>query len=390
VAATKILGNLNFFNTVGGSADPPRFNAPRGVAVDALDRVIVVDAGNRRVQVFNKAANINNYDTPPVSITGFSLPLGVSTGNNGFWVSDAGSNNLIHFPSFDQLVLKGNSPDATLPVLSPLSVFQDSFNNVLVADAIHRVAYYAPQVNLVSAANYLARPLTAGSLAAIFPTVTTNTISGGTGAAQSVPLPTTLADTQVLVAGTPAPLFYVSPGQINVQLSNSLPSGGTADVQVVRLDSGQITGGAELQLASAAPGLFTSNGSGGGQVVAINFADGSVNSPTNAVARGQTLILYGTGVGPVSNPPVDGIGATVATPAPSKPLVLIGSSSTTVPEANITYSGLAPTLVGVWQINLLIPDNAQTGSSVAIKVFQNSITSTETNSPGGSTTIAIK
>ena len=192
------------------------------------------------------------------------------------------------------------------------------------------------------------------------------------------------------MAGTPAPLFYVSPGQINVQLSNSLPGGGTADVQVVRLDTGQITGGAELQLASAAPGLFTSNGSGGGQVAAINFSDGSINSPTNAVARGQTLILYGTGVGPVSNPPADGTGASVATPASSKPLVLIGSSSTTVPEANITYSGLAPTLVGVWQINLVIPDNAQTGSSVAIKVFQNSITSTEANSPGGSTTVAIK
>jgi uncharacterized protein (TIGR03437 family) len=161
-------------------------------------------------------------------------------------------------------------------------------------------------------------------------------------------------------------------------------------VQVVRLDTGQITGGAELQLASAAPGLFTSNGSGGGQVVAINFADGSVNSPTNAVARGQTLILYGTGVGPVSNPPDDGTGATAATPAPSKPLVLIGPSATTVPEANILYSGLAPTLVGVWQINLQIPDNAQIGSSVAIKVFQNSITSTESNSPGGSTTVAIK
>ncbi|MCU1324954.1 MAG: hypothetical protein JWN34_324 [Bryobacterales bacterium] len=390
MAASKLLGNLNFFNTVAGSPDPPRFNAPRGVAVDSQDRVIVVDAGNRRVQVFNKAATINSYDSPPISLTGLSLPLSVSTGATGFWVSDAGNNALIHYPLVEQLILKGNSPDASLPVLSPLSVFQDSFSNVLVADGVHRVAYYAPQLSVVSAANYLSRPLTAGSLAAVFPTVASNTLSGATAAAASVPLPTTLGDTQVLVNGTPAPLFYVSAGQINVQLSNGLAPGGSTDVQVVRLGNGQITGGAELQLASAAPGLFTSNGSGGGQVAAINFADNSINSPTNPVARGQTVILYGTGVGTVANAPADGTGATAATPAASKPLVVIGSSTTAVPEANVTYSGLAPTLVGVWQINMVIPDNAQTGSSVALRVFQNSIASTESSSPGGPTTIAIK
>jgi len=234
------------------------------------------------------------------------------------------------------------------------------------------------------------RPLTAGSVASVFPTVTTNTLADGTAAATAQPLPTTLGDTQVLVNGTAAPLFYVSPGQINIQLSNSLPSGGTADVQVVRVGKGQISGGAELQLASAAPALFSSNGSGGGQVVAQNAVDFSLNSPTNAVARGKTLILYGTGVGPVPNAPPDGVGASAATPAPSSPLVLIGSSTTPVPAANIAYSGLAPTLVGVWQLNIVIPDNAQTGTSVPVRICQNSIPSTDSSSPGGATTVAIK
>jgi len=232
--------------------------------------------------------------------------------------------------------------------------------------------------------------LTAGSVAAVFPTVTANTLSDGTGAASTQPLPTSLADTQVIVNGVAAPLFYVSPGQINIQLSNSLASGGTVDVQVVRAGKGQISGGAELQLASAAPALFSTNGSGGGQVVAQNAVDFSINSPTNAVARGQTLILYGTGVGPVSNPPADGSGASGPTPSSSLPLILIGSSTTPVAAANVAYSGLAPTLVGVWQINLVIPDNAQTGTSVPIRVFQNSIPSTDASSPGGATTVSIK
>ena len=182
----------------------------------------------------------------------------------------------------------------------------------------------------------------------------------------------------------------MSPGQINLQLSNSLSAGGTADVQVVRLNTGQITGGTELQLASASPAMFTSNASGGGQIVAYNVADGTVNSSTNAVARGQYIVLYGTGVGPVPNAPADGAAPTGPISAPSKPLVVIGTSATALPDENISYSGLAPGLVGVWQLNVLIPQNAQTGSSVSIRIFQNSIPSIDSTTASGPTTIAIK
>ncbi|HXJ38792.1 MAG TPA: hypothetical protein VNH18_05910 [Bryobacteraceae bacterium] len=392
MAANKLLGSLNFSSTTPGSADPPRFNNPRGVAVDPQDRVIIVDSGNRRIQVFNKAANINNFDTPPISLTGVlnGLPLGVSAGASGFWVNDATQNVAAHYPPVDQLILRNNSADALLPVLAPLSVFQDTFNNVLVADGFQRVVYYAPQVNLISAANYSSRPLTAGSIAAMFSAVNTNVLGGPTAAATDLPLPTTLSDTQVLVNGTPAPLYFVSPGQINLELSNSLPGGGTADIQVVRVKTGQITGGTELQLASAAPAMFTSNASGGGQIVAYNVADGTVNSSTNAVARGQYIVLYGTGVGPVPNAPADGAAATTAISAPSKPLIVLGSSSTALPDENVSYSGLAPGLVGVWQLNVLIPQNAQTGSSVSVRIFQNSIPSIDSSAATGPTTIAIK
>ena len=35
------------------------------------------------------------------------------------------------------------------------------------------------------------------------------------------PLPTTLGTTMVIVNGAPAPLYYVSPGQINFQMRNT-------------------------------------------------------------------------------------------------------------------------------------------------------------------------
>lgn len=397
MAATKVLGSTNFTSvTTVASSDPPRLNSPRAVAVDKQDRVIVADTGNHRVQIFNSAAAINNYDTPPISLTGvLNQPLSITADSNGFWVADFGQNALVHFPTVDQLPLKNNLADTSLPALGPVSVFLDNYSNLLVGDGANRILYFAPQLDLVSAANYSQRPLTAGSITAIFPHMNTgqtvpNSISTGTAAATVTPLPRALSDTSVLVGGTPAPLFFVSPGQINAVLSNSLPTGGTVDVTVVRNSTGQLYGGAELALASASPAFFTGNQAGTGQIIAQNFTDFTLNTAGNPVARGQVLILYGTGLGPVPNAPADGTAPTGALPAAVKPQVLIGSAKIFLPDANILYSGLAPGLVGVWQLNIMIPPDATTGGSVPLKVFVNSIPNIDPTNTTASTTISIK
>ena len=225
----------------------------------------------------------------------------------------------------------------------------------------------------------------------IYPTLIGNIIAPGTANFNSViPLPNSLTDAQVLVNGTPAPLFYVSPGQINFVLPGNLPTGGTADVQIVRQSTGQVYGAAEIGLAAADPALFTTNTSGSGQVAAINFVDGSINSPLNPVARGQIIELYGTGIGPVPNAPPDGQAPSGPAPAYDLPQIVIGSSTTFVPAGNILYSGLAPGLVGVWQINLTIPPDANVGSSVPIKIFEGSIPNVDPAGSLGNTTVAIK
>jgi uncharacterized protein (TIGR03437 family) len=228
--------------------------------------------------------------------------------------------------------------------------------------------------------------------AALFPTITTNTIAAGTAAASAIPLPTALGDTQVLINNTPAPLYYVSPGQINVELPNGLPGGGAANLEIVRQSTGQVYGGAELELASADPALFTANGSGGGPLLAVNFVDGTLNSASNPVARGQYIILYGTGEGSVPNAPPDGQAATGAISTASQPQVLLGpagTGATLLSPSDVTYSGLAPGLVGVWQINLMIPATAPTGS-VPITIFQNSVSSVDSSLGIQPTTISIK
>lgn len=411
MAATKVLGAPDFTTTPPGSSDATKFSSPRGVAVDSQDRVLVADTGNKRVQIFNKAQQINNFDIPTISInTGLNQPVAISTGApytpapvagatsnapSGFWVADLAVSAAIHFPSVDLLPLKNNAADGSVPVYGILSAYVDPAGNLLAADSVNRIVYFAPQATVNSAASYSTRPQAPGSIISLFtPSTSTSSIAVGTGAATALPLPTTLGDSQVLVNGTPAPLFYVSPGQVNMQLPSGL-TGATADIQVVQVSTGQIVSGAEASLASASPALFTLNGSGSGQVIALNYAsDGSykgLNSSSNPILRGQVISLLGTGTGPVSGAPADGQAATGLAVTLSQPQVVIGSATTFLPDTNVQYSGLAPGLVGVWQVNILIPQTAQTGPSVPIKLFLNSVSNIDPNSTvQGSTTIAIQ
>lgn len=390
MSATKVLGQPDF-NSSSASGATTGLSTPRGVAIDPEDRVLVADTGNSRVLAFGPVQTLSNDPAPSFILTnGLSAPFSIGMARSGeFWVADSAQNQLLHFASIDNLPIANYKSDASQPAVSPRSAFVDPYNDLLVADGINRILYFAPALAVVNAANYIpGRPLAPGALASIFPVVSTNILAGGTGAANALPLPTALAGTQVVVNGIVSSLLYVSPGQINLPLSMSLPSGGTVDLQVVAQATGQVYGGAEVPLNSASPGLFTIGGTGSGQVAAQN-QDGSLNSATNAQVRGGVMTLYGTGQGFVANAPPDGQATTGPLSTAVTPQILLGDVY--VPAANIQYSGLAPTLVGVWQINFQVPATAQAGNSVPIVVLMNSIPSNNPSVPSQiAATIALK
>ena len=117
-----------------------------------------------------------------------------------FWVADAGQNQLVHFTSVDQLPIKNYASDASQPAVTPRSAFIDQYNNLLVLDGINRLLYFAPGLGCRECRQLHCRAgrWLLGTFAAIFPSIATNMISTGTGSATSFPLPTALADTQVL------------------------------------------------------------------------------------------------------------------------------------------------------------------------------------------------
>lgn len=180
--------------------------------------------------------------------------------------------------------------------------------------------------------------------------------------ASNVPLPLTLAGTSVMVNNAPAPLYFVSPAQINAQMPAST-TGSTARV-VVTTAAGS-SAPETLRLSTTAPGFFTADQTGCGQASALNIKpDGTVslNSPSNSAAPGDYIALYGASFGIAQTQPADGSASTAASSVETAPQLFLDGN----PIANLSYAGLAPTLVGVDQINFRIPASSRNGCAVPV------------------------
>jgi len=162
---------------------------------------------------------------------------------------------------------------------------------------------------------------------------------------------------EVLFNGSPVPLFYADPNQINFQVPMGAPQSGLADVQVFQPATGRVLGDTTVGMNPAVPGFFAQAGTGIGAAAALN-QDNTLNSQTNPAVQGSVIQMFGTGQGFIPGGPPDGSASTGMLETPETPALIMGTGF--VPAANIQYSGLAPGLVGVWQVNVLIPDTVIT------------------------------
>ena len=120
----------------------------------------------------------------------------------------------------------------------------------------------------------------------------------------------------------------------------------------------------DVLVTQVGPGLFSLDGSGQGQGAILATATGSLASPEQPVKRGQSISIYCTGLGPVNgNPPQDG-DATPLSPSfatSATPKVTIGGMA-----APVSFSGLAPTLVGVYVVSVQVPDTVSPGDNIPV------------------------
>jgi uncharacterized protein (TIGR03437 family) len=164
-------------------------------------------------------------------------------------------------------------------------------------------------------------------------------------------------------------MLYASNNQINFQVPSTISAGSNlVEFDVIKVSTRQTLAAWLFRIESFSPGLFTVDGSGSGQLSAVN-QDGSLNDSGHPAKAGTTISLFGTGQGFIPNGPPDGTPASGALSTPILPRVLINTV-----DATVTYSGLAPGASGEWQINATIPANVPPGA-VTVVVLMNDVPS---------------
>jgi uncharacterized protein (TIGR03437 family) len=220
-------------------------------------------------------------------------------------------------------------------------------------------------------------PLAPGTIAQVYGSgLATAAVSPGV-----LPLRTNFDNTFALVGQTQAPLYFLSSGQINIQIPYEAPA--TQQVPIILSVNNALTIPLLLNIVPAAPGVLSANDGptppsvqNGAHIIA-QHSDGSLVSSASPAKPGEYLVMYLVGLG-ATNPSVASGAATPASPLHSTTLpvtVTIGSAPSTV-----LFAGLTPGFVGLYQVNFQVPTGATSGELV-VDVTQNGVAANPTLLP---------
>ncbi len=383
----RIDGQTGVVSTVYGDGNSATLNGPTGIAFDGAERLHIADTRNNRIIRQNTtgaaafsiiADGTQNLRRPrdlTVDSAGKIFITNAQThqvldleapGNELGQVSVVAGTGAAGFSGDDGQGTRArlslpNPGTATNDIQVTTNIIALPNSDLIFADTgNNRIRYLrhgsnTPPISTVSAANFTGAELASESIVAAFG----NKLATRVQTALSVPLPTTLAGTIVKIKDSAgierlAPLFFVAPSQVNLQV----PMGTASGAATITITSGDGTVSiGTMNITTVAPSLFTANATGHGIAAAIAVrvkSDGTliyepvaqfdasqnrfVHVPIDLGAASDQvfLILYGTGFRHRSS--LSAVNAT------------IGGTN-----ADVLYAGLVDGFVGLDQSNVRIP-----------------------------------
>lgn len=377
-------------------------DTPRGLAFDAAGNLYVADSGNhviRRIAATTHTITTvagtgtlgYNGDNIPATSAELNYPLGVAfdaagsmyiADSQNFRIRKVTNGVITTIAGTGQPGYGGDGLYSTLSLFTfPSSVLVDSNGLVYVGDTGNDVIrLLTPYNQLLPAPSINASGVVSASLFGQFTSVAPGSwieIYGVNLAAdsrswrssdfQGINAPTTLDGTYVTIGGEPAYVSFIGSGQVNVQVPTDI---GTGPQRVVVNTVAGASLPAIIAVEPLQPGLYTpaSSNIGGVQYVWGQLPDGSIMLPSGASSSapsrpakpGETMVMYGVGFGPVT--PAIAAGQIVQQDnnlAESFHVQFGG-----VP-ATVSYAGLAPGSIGLYQINVVVP-NVGAGNKIPL------------------------
>ncbi|HKE06070.1 MAG TPA: hypothetical protein VKE91_18610 [Blastocatellia bacterium] len=231
----------------------------------------------------------------------------------------------------------------------------------------HEITISPTPLSNVLATNFRGTTLAADSIVAAFGAAMATTVQS----APSTPLPTEMAGTSVIVKDSsgverPAPLFFISPSQVNYLIPPGTKNG---EALVTVFNGYGSSSSGKVQIANVSPGLFSANASGQGIAAAVVY-----RIKANGTWRYEPVAEFNRELNQFVALPID-LGA----PDDQVFLILFGSglrgrsalSAVTATvggtSSAVSYAGLQG-LAGVDQINLLLPASLAGRHDVDVKI----------------------
>ena len=319
LAGTGLAG----FSGDGGPAAQAALNTPEGIAFDPQGTLYIADSGNHRIRTITPDGTIR-------TIAGSGVP--------GF----AGDGQTADFASF----------------LNPTAVLVDGQGNVYVADTgnnrVRELEFQGtptPKPAALVNAPSSAAKLSPGGVFSLYGSALAP--PGTSASVTTTSWPRSLAGVSITINGVLAPLYYVSPTQINGQVPFETALG-TATAVITT--NGSLPAQVTFPVVPAEPAILLN----GTQALAVNQDQVTLNSPDTPAAPGDIETIYLTGIGQ-TNPP-----ASTGLPSPSSPpfdkVNYAYQVTVNGQPALVTYLGLAPGWTGLCQVDFQIPSNLKAGT----------------------------
>jgi uncharacterized protein (TIGR03437 family) len=370
-------GACTSFEGDGGAPTAATLCSPSAIALDSAGNLYIADTGNNRIRkaastiatIAGGATAAFSGDNGPATSALLSAPAGVAVDASGnVYISDTGNNRIRR--------ISGGTIE-TIGGLGPAGFSGDKAAAVAAElSAPKGLAVSSSGVWFADTANYRVRELTALPTAAGAPSITPGGVVPvystsaviqpgewvsiyGTNLAPATAqwngdFPTSLAGTSVTIDGKPAYLWFVSPGQINLQAPADTATGPVP--VVVTNPSGSST--AIVTLAAQAPSFSLIDATHVAAIAIHSDGSYSIVGPTASsltpAKAGDTLELYGVGFGPTTAAVTPGQLLSAPTAAAGSVSVSIGNTSVTP-----TYAGMV--VAGLYQINVPLPAGLGTG-----------------------------
>ncbi|MEP7365935.1 MAG: hypothetical protein ABI972_21985, partial [Acidobacteriota bacterium] len=188
-------------------------------------------------------------------------------------------------------------------------------------------------------------------------------LAAQTVSAAVVPLPTSLGGVRLELNGVPLPLLFVSTGQINAILPVGVPVNTVLQLALYKGSAPPVL--VNLVVAAAQPAVFSRDLTGKGQGIILDPQFRFLDSG-NPGKAGDPFVMYLSGLGEVE--PAVPSGAAAPTTSLHRVKATVKVTIGGVEVSNLAFAGLAPGLVGVYQLNGVIPEGVTPGNAVPVVV----------------------